>query len=75
MIAGSCRLRIFNLLSTKVSRFISPPYKISNKIIYNVVREFQKTIKKSMATGTAQKSCTALFPLWSLGKSDIPTMK
>ena len=28
-----------------------------------------------MAAGIAQKSCTALFPLWSLGKNDIPKMK
>ena len=28
-----------------------------------------------MATGIAQKSCTALFPLWSLRKIDILKMK
>ena len=28
-----------------------------------------------MATGIAQKSCTALFPLWSLKKNDISKMK
>ena len=28
-----------------------------------------------MAAGIAQKSCTALFPLWSLSKNDIPKMK
>ena len=28
-----------------------------------------------MAAGIAQKSCTALFPLWSLGKNDIPKIK
>ena len=34
-----------------------------------------KTVKKSMVTGIAQKSCTALFPLWSLRKNDISKMK
>ena len=28
-----------------------------------------------MAIGIAQKSCTALFPLWSLKKNDISKMK
>ena len=28
-----------------------------------------------MTTGIVQKSCTALFPLWSLRKNDIPKMK
>ena len=28
-----------------------------------------------MATGIAQKSCTALFPLWSLRKTNISKMK
>ena len=28
-----------------------------------------------MATGIAQKSCTALFPLWSLRKNDISKNK
>ena len=28
-----------------------------------------------MATGIAQKSCTALFPFWSLRKNDISKMK
>ena len=28
-----------------------------------------------MATGIAQTSCTALFPLWSLRKNDISKMK
>ena len=32
-----------------------------------------KTVKKSMVTGIAQKSCTALFPL--LRKNDISKMK
>ena len=36
-----------------------------------MAKELQKTIKKSVATGIAQKSCTALFPLWSLRKNDI----
>ena len=34
-----------------------------------------KTVKKSMVTGIAQKSCTALFPLRSLRKNDISKMK
>ena len=38
---------------------------IQKKDIYNIVIELQKTNKKSMATGITQKSCTALFPLWS----------
>ena len=36
-----------------------------------MAKELQKPIKKSVATGIAQKSCTALFPLWSLRKNDI----
>ena len=28
-----------------------------------------------MATGIAQKNCTALFPLWSLRKNDISKIK
>ena len=28
-----------------------------------------------MVTGIEQKSCTALFTLWSLRKDDIPKMK
>ena len=43
-------------------------YKIYEKVIYNIVVELRITIKKSMATGIAQKSCTALFPFWSLRK-------
>ena len=38
-------------------------------------RHTRKTIKKSLATGMVQKSCTALFPLWSLRKNDLPKMK
>ena len=34
-----------------------------------------KNNKKSMATGIAQKRCTALFPLWSLRKNDVSKMK
>ena len=41
------------------------------KIIYIIVKELRKTIKKSMVTGITQKSCTALFLLWSLRKNDI----
>ena len=41
---------------------------ICKKIIYIIVVELKKLIKKSMVTGVAQKSCTALFPLWSFGK-------
>ena len=48
---------------------------IYKKIVYNIVTELQKTIEKSMATGIAQKSYTALFPLWSLKKNDISKMK
>ena len=47
----------------QVGRFILSSYKLYKKVIYNVVIEFQKTIKKFMATGIAQKSCSALFPL------------
>ena len=55
-----------------VGRFISSSYKYT---IYNIVIELPKTIKKSMATGITPKSCTALFPLWSLRKNDISKMK
>ena len=37
--------------------------------------ELRKSIKKSMATGITQKSCTALFPLLSIRKNDISKMK
>ena len=40
-----------------------------------MVIELRETIKKSMATGIAQKSYMALFPLWSLRKNDILKMK
>ena len=43
-----------------LGRFISSLYKIYKKNIYNIVKELRKTIKKSMATGIAQTSCTAL---------------
>ena len=36
-----------------------------------MVMELRKTIKKTMTTGIAQKSCIALFPLCSLRKNDI----
>ena len=55
----------------RLGRFISLLHKYTKKIIYIIVKELRKTIKKSMATGIAQKSCTALFPLWSLRKNDI----
>ena len=51
--------------------FILPSYKYTKKIMYNIVKELQKTIKKSMTIGIAQKSCTALFPSWSLRKNNI----
>ena len=35
-----------------------------------MVMELRKTIKKTMTTGIAQKSCIALFPLCSLRKND-----
>ena len=43
--------------------------------IYNIVIKSQKAIKKSMTTGIAQKSCTALFPLRFLRKNDIKKKK
>ena len=46
-------------------------YKYTKKIIYYIVKELRKTIKKSMATVIAEKTCIALFPLWSLRKNDI----
>ena len=52
-------------------RFISSSYNYTKKNIYNIVKELRKTIKKSMATGIAQKNCTTLFPLWSLRKNGI----
>ena len=55
-------------LGRYVGRFISSSYKRYKKKIFTIVIELGKTIKKSMATGIAQKSCTALFPLWSQGK-------
>ena len=48
---------------------------IYKKCIYNIVIELRKTIQNSMVRGIAQKSCTALFPLWSLRKNDISKMK
>ena len=45
-------------------------YSIAGAIIYNIVLELPKTIKKSMAKRIAQKSCTVLFPLWSFRKND-----
>ena len=45
--------------------------KYTKKIIDSVVKELRKTIKTSMAIGIAQKTSTALFPLWSLRKNDI----
>ena len=55
--------------------FISSSYKIYKKFIYNIVTKLQKTIKNSTATGIAQKSCRALFPLRSLRKCNISIMK
>ena len=40
-----------------------------------MVMELRKTIKKTMTTGIAQKSCIALFPLCSLRKNDIGKSK
>ena len=59
----------------KVVRFISSSYKIYKKFIYNIVTKLQKAIKNSTATGIAQKSCRALFPLRSLRKNNISIMK
>ena len=41
--------------------------KLGDLIWNDSVKELQKTIKKYMATGIAEKTCTALFPLWSIG--------
>ena len=49
-------------------------YKRTRKVICNIVIALQKTIKKSEATGIAQKGCTALFSLWFLSKIDISKM-
>ena len=46
---------------------------IYKKFIYNISSELQK--QKSMATGIVEKSCVALFPLWSLRKNYISKMK
>ena len=43
--------------------------------MYNIVIGLRKTVKKSMATGIVQKSCTALFLLWSLKKNNISKTK
>ena len=48
---------------------------VYKKVIYNIVKELRKTIKKSMATGIVQKGCTVLFPMWSLRKNDISKIK
>ena len=48
---------------------------IQKKVIYNIVIELWKTINKSMGTGIAQETCTALFPLWFFSKNDILKMK
>ena len=43
-----------NKLGRLVGRFILSSYKVYKKVIYAIVKEFGKTIKKSMATGIAQ---------------------
>ena len=48
---------------------------IYKKFIYNIVKELRKTMKKSMAIGISQESCTALFPLCSFRKNDISKIK
>ena len=48
---------------------------IYKKITSYIVIELRKTIKKSMATGIAQKIRAAIFPLWSLRKNDVSKMK
>ena len=58
-----------------VVRFTSSSYKYTKKIVYTIVKELRRTIKKSMTTGIAQKSCTALFPLWSLRKMIYQNVK
>ena len=39
------------------------------------IQKIYLQLKKSMATGITQKSCTALLPLWSLRKNDISKIK
>lgn len=48
---------------------------IYRKFICNIAIKLRKTIEKSMATGIAHKSYTALFSLWSLRKNDVSKMK
>ena len=52
-----------------VGRFTSSSYKENTKELS--LQSKYKYIKNTMATGIAQKSCKALFPLWSLKKKDI----
>ena len=58
-----------------VGRFLFCRHTNIQKIIYIIVIELRKTIKKSMATGVAQGSFTALFPLWFLRRNEISKMK
>ena len=48
---------------------------IQQKIFTLQLKNYENQFKKFMATGIAQKSCTALFLLWSLRKNDISKNK
>ena len=50
-------------------------YKYTKKLIYNIAKELQKTIKNPIATEIAQKSCGALFPSWSFRENDMSKLK
>ena len=52
-----------------VGRFTPSSHKENTKEL--PLQSKYKYIKNTMATGIAQKSCKALFPLWSLKKKDI----
>lgn len=68
-------LYLRNMFSIRqVGRFTSSLYKYT-KTLFVIVTNLREIIKKFMATGIAQRSCTDLFPLWSHKKNDIPKMK
>ena len=54
----------------QVGRFISLSYKEKYKELFTLESKY-KYIKNTMATGIAQKSYKALFPLWFPKKKDI----
>ena len=54
-----------------VGRFVSSSYKEKYKKKKITLQSKYKYIKNIMATGIAQESYKALFPLWSLKKKDI----